>query len=271
MLTLVKNEWIKLAKKYSTWVMLLLLALSTVGVAFITRMVSKEAGANTMFQNLNGVTSFLNLFVVVVAASSVAEEFTRGTIKFLLIRPYSRSQILFAKFITCMLYSLLGTVILFITALAADNLLLKTESPLDVLANGNGHTALAVALVTAATNLLLLVLYVSMTLFISAVIRSQSLAVGLGVGMLFGSTVVNQLMVLAIQKYEWLKWNPFNMLNIKDLIGDLLGAKELNPSAFGSDLLRLGYWEMAGGLVVYAVVIYFLTNFLFNKRDVALS
>ena len=227
MLTLIKNEWIKLTKKRSTWIMLLLLVLMTFGLTYVVRLGSPEIGANDLFASLSDMTSFLNLFVVIVAASSVAEEFSRGTIKFLLIRPFSRSQILAAKAINTFLFALLGTAVLLISSLAAANLFLAAESPFA--ATGyNGLAAILVALVFAGTNLLLIVFYIALTLFISAVIRSQSLAVGLGLG----------------------------------------NSPDMQMTAFDPGL---GYWEMAIGILVYSVLIYLLTNWLFNKRDVALS
>lgn len=266
MLTLIENEWLKLAKKKSTWIMLGLLVLLTFALTYVVRIGSGDMKANDLFVSLSEMTSFLNLIVVIVAASSVAEEFTRGTIKFLLIRPYKRTQILAAKAINIILFASLGTVCLLLSSLAASNLFLRAESPLAA-TDFNGLPAIVVALVYAGTNLLLILFYAALTMFISAVIRSQSLAVGLGVGVLFGSSIINSLMLLALEKYPWLKWNPFNMMNIRGTIPTLLG----NPQWSMDFSTGLGYWEMAGSLLVYSCLIYLLTNWLFNKRDVALN
>lgn len=264
--TLIENEWLKLTKKKSTWIMLGLLVLLTFGITYIVRIGSQGMKANDLFVSLGEMTSFLNLIVVIAAASSVAEEFTRGTVKFLLIRPFTRTQILAAKAINTLLFACLGTVCLLLSSLVASNIFLRAESPLAA-TEFNGLPAIVVALVYAGTNLLMILFYIALTLFISAVIRSQSLAVGLGVGVLFGSSIINSLMFFALEKYPWLKWNPFNMMNIRDTIPALLG----NPQySMGIDA-GLGYWEMAISLLVYSCLIYVITNWLFNKRDVALS
>ncbi|KAF1305522.1 ABC transporter permease [Candidatus Enterococcus willemsii] len=275
---LITNEWIKLSKKKSTWIMLVMLVMMVFGLTWVMRIASSgEMLANDNFSRLTDMTSFLNLFVVIVAASMLAEEFSRGTIKFLLIRPYSRTQILAAKFITAFLYAVVGTVILFVSSFIASNLLLTAESPMNVVEGFNGASALIVALSYAGTNLLLILLYLSLTIFISAVIRSQSLAVGLGIGVLFGSSMINGLLTLAMQKYPWLKWNMFNMLNIKNLLpeamGESLGTAGMSVSVEGSGALDLylSYGQMAFSLLIYSLVIYIVTNWLFNKRDVALS
>lgn len=46
---------------------------------------------------------FILIFVVMVAGTIVSEEFNKGTIKLLLIRPYSRVKILLAKFLVCII------------------------------------------------------------------------------------------------------------------------------------------------------------------------
>lgn len=267
---LIKNEWEKLIKKKSSWIMWLILVVMTFAITLLVRSTTKaQSGevmmkANDLFASLTEMTSFLNLFVVVVAASFVAEEFSRGTIKFLLIRPFTRSQILLSKFIVCVIYSVIGTIILYLSSLISANLLLSSQSPLAVVKGYHGWNALTVAGAYAGANLLLLLLYITITLFISAAIRSQSLAVGVGLGVLFGSSIINSFLNVVIPKYQWLKWNPFNMLNIKNTIME-------NKEAAASYPGYLNFWQMAGGILVYSIAIYLVMQLLFKKRDVSLS
>lgn len=46
---------------------------------------------------------FIVIMIVMIAGTIVSEEFNKGTIKLLLIRPYKRTTILTAKFITCII------------------------------------------------------------------------------------------------------------------------------------------------------------------------
>lgn len=50
---------------------------------------------------------FILIFIVMIAGSMISEEFNKGTIKLLLVRPYNRVKILLAKFIVCILSLLL--------------------------------------------------------------------------------------------------------------------------------------------------------------------
>ncbi|EOH99552.1 hypothetical protein UAW_00704 [Enterococcus haemoperoxidus ATCC BAA-382] len=270
MSVLIKNEWLKLIKKKSSWIMWIMLVVMTFAITLLVRSTAKSPSgdimmkANDLFASLTEMTSFLNLFVVVVAASIVAEEFSRGTIKFLLIRPFTRSQILFSKFVACLIYSVLGTVILYISSLVSANLLLSAQSPLAVVKGYHGWNALTVAGAYAGANLLLILLYITITLFISAAVRSQSLAVGVGLGVLFGSSIINSFLNVVISKHQWLKWNPFNMLNIKNTVMENTDAVSNYPG-------YLNFWQMAGGILVYSMIIYLVMQLLFKKRDVSLS
>lgn len=77
-----------------------------------------------IFNNADARGILLNLFseyelfiiitIVLIAGAIVSEEFNKGTIKLLLVRPYSRAKILFAKFIVVIL-----TVIFIIIAVGA--------------------------------------------------------------------------------------------------------------------------------------------------------
>lgn len=50
---------------------------------------------------------FILIFVIMIAGGIVSDEFNKGTIKLLLVRPYSRVKILLSKFIVCVIVLLL--------------------------------------------------------------------------------------------------------------------------------------------------------------------
>lgn len=272
MSALITNEWLKLAKKKTTGFLFLFLVVATFGVTLLMKLAKVTMTAPQSFAQLSGMSSFLNLVIVILTASIVAEEFTKGTIKFLLIRPFSRSQILLSKWITCIMYALFGTFILWVSSFLASYLFLKNGSFTAGLTEFGGWNAIEVSLLYGATNLLMLFFYSSVTLFISAVIRSQSLAVGLGIGVLFGSSMMNVLLFTLMEKQNWLRWNPFNLLNIREAIPDFIQMLQGNKAwTSASTNYLVNYWQMGLGLLLFSTVIYLITNWLFTKRDVALS
>ena len=51
----------------------------------------------------SGYSLFIIILIIIVAGTIVSEEFNKGTIKLLLVRPYSRVKILLSKYITCLI------------------------------------------------------------------------------------------------------------------------------------------------------------------------
>ena len=54
---------------------------------------------------------FIIVIVVMIAGTIVSEEFNKGTIKLLLVKPYSRNKILLSKFITVLIITVFATVV----------------------------------------------------------------------------------------------------------------------------------------------------------------
>src|SRR5699024_1599427 len=53
---------------------------------------------------------FIIVIIVMIAGSIVSEEFNKGTIKLLLVKPYSRTKILLSKYITVLLTIIFTTI-----------------------------------------------------------------------------------------------------------------------------------------------------------------
>lgn len=69
------------------------------------------ATANYTFQNSIGTyIAIIVMVVVIVAGVSISEEFNKGTVKLLLVRPYSRTKILISKLIAVFITMLVTTV-----------------------------------------------------------------------------------------------------------------------------------------------------------------
>jgi ABC-2 type transport system permease protein len=252
-------------KKSSTKTMVIILVVVIVGLDILMHSLSPKMSAASVFYS-QSYSSFANLMVVIVTAAIMAGEFSRGTIKFLLIRPFTRTQILASKAITCFLFSILLQVIGFIVSLLSSEVIFGGISLTQKMAVFGNWTTIQVALMYVLANFILLLFYIAITLFVSTVFRSQSLAVGIGLAFLFGSTMINGLVIMMIEKYDILKFSPFYLLNIKSTI--MLLATHAKLSA---DTLLLSFGQMTAGLIIYSIVIYFFTNLLFKKRDITLS
>ncbi|HCJ4363996.1 TPA: ABC transporter permease, partial [Listeria innocua] len=79
---------------------------------------SNSAGISSadFFASLGSSGAVATMLVVIVASIIVATEFSGGTIKLLLARPYSRSQILFSKYFMCIVYSIISSITLLLAS-----------------------------------------------------------------------------------------------------------------------------------------------------------
>lgn len=223
---------------------------------------SREGTNSAQFFSIFGSLYVLpTLFSVIVASIIIASEFSGGTIKLLLVRPFSRIQILMSKYIVTFVYSVITSVIMAVSAFAFSYLLPIQKLTLPVSEQTGAKTAIELAAQLFASNLLLMVLYITIAFFFSAVIRSQALAVGVGMGILFSGSFLGQILPNIIAKYDWLKWIIFNMLGLNNQVMDA------NYLAAGN----LSIQQTAIGIVAYIVIILIATLVLFKKRDVALT
>lgn len=71
---------------------------------------------------------FIIVLVVMIAGTIVSEEFNKGTIKLLLVKPYSRNKILFAKFITILIMIVFAFVSIILMELIVGSIVFGTSS-----------------------------------------------------------------------------------------------------------------------------------------------
>ncbi|MDR6225303.1 ABC transporter permease [Desmospora profundinema] len=158
------------------------------------------------------LTSLITLFTIIVAATSVAGEFSWGTIKLLLIRAVSRSKVLLSKYAATFLYALALLILLFVTSFAAGGILFGLgEVSTPHLAYENGQVVERNMLLHilglfgfASVKLLMMVTFAFM---ISTVFRSSSLAIGLSIFLMFAGTQATY--ILSQLGHDWVKYILF--------------------------------------------------------------
>ncbi|WP_088825230.1 ABC transporter permease subunit [Listeria goaensis] len=220
--------------------------------------VSSMTGAE-FFASLGTMNMIASILVAVIASMIVASEFSGGTIKLLLARPYSRSQILASKLAVVILYAVITSIVLFISAFLFSFILPSGAYLMPVSPDSGALNALQSALLLLGSNFIMMVVYASIAFLFSAVVRSQALAVGVSLGVLFSGSILSALLPIAIEKYDWLKWLIFNLLNLNSAVTG-------NPIAGD-----LAIWQIISGLAVYVLIFLGISFYFFRKRDVALS
>lgn len=207
--------------------------------------------------NLMGL---ITLFTIVIGAGMVASEFTWGTIKLLLIRPVNRTKILLSKYLTTFLFTLFMLALLFLISFLVGFLLFGLgEISTPFLAYWGGK----VVELPMALNILIqygfgsvdLLMMATFAFMISSVFRSNALAVGLSIFLLFaGSSAVGILS--QFQNNNWVKYILFANTDLRVYFN---GTPPIEGMTLSFSITVLA---------VYYILFNLLSWLFFKKRDV---
>ncbi|MBC6299987.1 ABC transporter permease subunit [Listeria booriae] len=274
MMALIANETRKISLRFSTWLYPIIIMVVILALAAIFRSVSPDIDNVQFMLSINGISMFLvALFSIVIASSVVASEFSFGTIKLLLIRPYKRWEILLSKYIVVMLYAVvLALFTLLITYLISGVLTSfgsLTQDVSDIIPtyseNGDilntGLTATNALSTQLGFFLVELIFSMSIAFMVSSLLRSQALAVGIGLFLLFINSIAGGITLMLAEKFEWFKYIFVTPLYYINMNSNGMGNMEINSGL--STGLAIGI------LAVYYVVFMALSFVFFQKRDVS--
>ncbi|MBC2166019.1 ABC transporter permease subunit [Listeria booriae] len=274
MMALIANETRKISLRFSTWLYPIIIMVVILALAAIFRSVSPDIDNVQFMLSINGISMFLvALFSIVIASSVVASEFSFGTIKLLLIRPYKRWEILLSKYIVVMLYAVvLALFTLLITYLISGVLTSfgsLTQDVSDIIPtyseNGDilntGLTAINALSTQLGFFLVELIFSMSIAFMVSSLLRSQALAVGIGLFLLFINSIAGGITLMLAEKFEWFKYIFVTPLYYINMNSNAMGNTEINSGL--STGLAIGI------LAVYYIVFMALSFIFFQKRDVS--
>jgi len=261
---LVQNENMKIYLRLRTWIMLGILVLIPILLTVGLYLISDDNNGN-MWELMGTETiilfSLITIFTVVISAESVAGEFSAGTIKLLLIRPWSRSSILTSKYIALLLFSILQSVITFVITWAINALVFGyTSDAGSIIPQGSpmeGHSIWAYMGMHYLYEWLQLVVIVTFAFMLSSAFRSSGLAIGLSIFLLFAGSMITGL--LSLTEKAWVKYVLFANL---DLTTYLDGGSPL-PNMD----MTLGF--SLAVLAAYFIIFNVISWTVFRKRDVA--
>lgn len=170
------------------------------------------ATANYTFQNsIDTYIAIIVMVVVIVAGVSISEEFNKGTVKLLLVRPYSRTKILISKLIA-----------VFITMLITTATILLLQFIIGGIVYGFGTYMMNVVQFDFTTNsivtlnifaylglifickLPIFILIGTLAFALSTLFLNSPLAVALPILGYMGSDMIN--MIAISYKWDWVKY-----------------------------------------------------------------
>jgi ABC-2 type transport system permease protein len=255
---LIHNENIKIYRRLRTWIMLFILAVMS---ALFPALIHFTSGGNEVtiglwdsFQTTVAIAFFLNtIFTALVAADSVAGEFTWGTIKLLLIRPWSRSKILFSKYISMVLFSFLSTLLLIAFALGSSYLFSASSG--SIMSSMTGWSPMEYSFLDLMCRYIELFLTAALAFMVSSVFRASGLAIGLSLFIMFAKSII--VAIFNPERFHWAQYLLFTHMDLRVYLTSDIGPAGAN----------LGF---SIAIIAAYYALFMLTAWLvFRKRDVA--
>ncbi|MFG1662725.1 ABC transporter permease [Staphylococcus epidermidis] len=254
--TLIKQECFKLCKKKSTFIIPIIIILLMVVQAIISKNYDDVFSPQSSIESAFSGFSWFIFLLIIQASTIISMEFYHGTIKNLLYRKYTRTNIIISKIITLVIFSLLYFIISIVVGFILWAIFFNDINLLE--SKGDELSLLSKMLLTGLGTYVGTWLVLSVTLLISCAMKSPGVSIAVGIVFYFATSILSGILTIIVDKWEWLKWNPISMMNIMIQIVDKSMKK----------YTKLELHELFIGNVVYIVIFLILVVFVFKKKNV---
>lgn len=158
------------------------------------------------FASSASMMNFVTIMMIVIAGGIVANEFSAGTIKFLLINPVKRGKILISKYLTSFSLSVIFSIGIYLINILIGIILNGISSVgINFIGYSNGkvsqYPGVIYILSLYAVYYVGVFVYMTMAFAVSSLLKSTAAAIGIGCGcMAFGSIGIT---ILAALNQDW--------------------------------------------------------------------
>ena len=205
---------------------------------------------------------FLIVIVVMVAGTIVSEEFNKGTIKLLLVKPYNRTKILFSKFVAILVIIVFSTLAVILMELLVGGLvfgldslsipIVKYDFTTNMLQEINIFEYLGVSIITVLPVMLLLG---TLAFALSTIFTNSPVAIALPLLGYMGSSIINQLALL---------------YDIKIIKYFVTANWDFSQYLFGKMPMMEGLTPVFSGIIclIYFLIMIIPTFIVFKKKNI---
>ncbi|HIY93991.1 ABC transporter permease [Companilactobacillus sp. HBUAS56275] len=250
MITLIRQESYKLLKQRGTQIFLAGLFIFQLFVVFMSKKYPKFMNDKDAFLNNYLAIVPITFFIIAICSTVITQERQFGTLRSLLYRKYSYIQVITSKIVT-----LVGFTIALFVGNALVSLLFKF-----IFANKVEltHKIMKTWLLTNLNDFLTLFFLMGLVILLGTLINNSNLALIIGIGGYFVINVFNQILLALVAKFDWLKWNPLNMMNL----GEQIQSHSLHQ------MTQLSMTQISIGYVIYVSLFIILAVYSFCKKSV---
>ena len=200
--------------------------------------------------------------IIMFSAGIISSEYSKGTIKQLLLTPYTRIQVLISKYITCILMALFTIFITILMQLIVGGIVfgLSTINIPVVVYNFNNsvietYNVFNYLLIQILAKMPMIILIIFIVLLVSVITSNNALSMVLGIILYIGTPIVSSLAIYSKMKF-------LNMLILPhwDFSKYLFGMISENSNINLSMSIILS--------IIYLVVAIIPSFVIFNRKDI---
>lgn len=206
---------------------------------------------------------FIILASVIVAGTIVSEEFNKGTIKLLLVRPYKRTKILLAKFLTCIIVLILSYILIALIQTIAGGIVFGFDDYLEKTVIYNFNTSklekisiISYLIISGLAILPQYLLLMTLSFVVSILITNSPVAIALPFVGTIGAEIINALVV----NYSKARFLLCFVTPNWDLSMYMFGKLPILPG------MTLGF--SIGVCVIYFAIMVAIGMLVFKRRDI---
>ena len=223
--------------------------------------------AKSAFKSIiNSDISLISLIIVVLGGAIVSSEFSKGTIRLLVIRPNKRYKLLLSKFLSLIVLTIIFGLIAYTTTFITTGLAFGFNNLLvnDLTSVGNQVIQQSFLTNTISNTLIMLipVMFIgTISFFLSTVTKSTALSVGLSIFILMGGTLA--IALLSVIKFPFIDLTFLPYLDFSQFLNklDLIKNYEMYQIYYTFNKAILV-------LLIWSIIIYLISNFIFCKKDI---
>lgn len=213
--------------------------------------------------------SILAILIIMMAGASMSSEFSKGTIKFLVMTPYKRWKILFAKLMNIIIIMIVLTIVLSFASMLIGSIFFGNENTYPYLYVQNGEVkALNHTIYTVLRYLTYdidILIYLLFALMLSVITRNTAVSTGVSIATYLGNGIVMSILNMFITA-DWIKFIPFNNMALTDKI--FTNTTTLMTTEVTRALNNVTVTFSLAVLGVTAILMIITMFDSFNKRDI---
>ncbi|OPJ56606.1 ABC transporter permease [Clostridium oryzae] len=188
-----------------------------------------------------GYDSIIALMIIIACSALIAGEFSDGTMKMMISRPFSRSQILSSKLAATIIYGLELLAVAYVLNFVMVGILFGFGGIGSKTMLWTGYKIIYISgflnvLILLGLNFLTTLFYTIVAFALSALFRSRSLATGFAI---FLQLMISSIALSLAMFFSWGKYLPFAAVNFSSVITTGIVVKGMDLSF--SFLISLAY------------------------------